>query len=388
MNQINFIDFAAEPEPEALSGNESETSADTGSELVVLKTLVPAQVFADGGLDPIIEAIKARVKSEVFDVSTEKGRERIGSVARQIGIAKKDLERMALGLTEGWRLQTKKVNDEKARMVREMDALRDEIREPLERYRQIEADRVAAHKAGLAALEAFLEWDSDGCSSTGIAEALAQSEKFYQSRDWQEFKGNAEYQHLKNREALSAALERRQRFEQEQAEQERLRREQAEREQAEREAKIAAEAAEKARQEAEAKAAAERDEQARIVKAREEMAEAQRQRLEAEKAQAEARAAQAEADRIAAAERAEAERKAAAEAAAQKVKDEIEAKAKAEAEEAARREADVAHKRKINNEIAEDLQKVIDAGVLGDDPVKDIVRALAKGEVRHVSIKY
>ena len=101
------------------------------------------------GLDPIIEEIKRRVAKEKLDVTTPKGRERIGTLARQVGSAKKRLEEMALGLTEDWRLKVSAVNSEKARMIKEMDALRDSILAPRIAYEEIEKNRVAAHNAAL-----------------------------------------------------------------------------------------------------------------------------------------------------------------------------------------------------------------------------------------------
>jgi hypothetical protein len=38
-------------------------------------------LFADNGLDPIIETIEKEVRAEVFDISTTDGRKQVASVA-------------------------------------------------------------------------------------------------------------------------------------------------------------------------------------------------------------------------------------------------------------------------------------------------------------------
>jgi len=84
------------------------TNTEENKELIVINNdFKPIEVFsAAKGLDPIIEQIRQKVKSEIFDVTTEAGRKRMGSVARQIGSSKCKLEKMAKELTEDWRTET------------------------------------------------------------------------------------------------------------------------------------------------------------------------------------------------------------------------------------------------------------------------------------------
>lgn len=143
----------------------------------------------EGGLDPIIEEIERRVEDEIFDVTTEKGRERIGSVARQIGSAKKRLEELALGLTEDWRSKTAAVNEEKKRMVRRMDTLRDKVLAPRDAYLKQEEDRQAAHRGALEWINVQAEFiDQDPDPETILARITVLENH---SRDWQEFTDTA-----------------------------------------------------------------------------------------------------------------------------------------------------------------------------------------------------
>lgn len=358
------------------------------TELITIENLKPLEVFGtDGGLDPIIEKIKEQVKGEVLDVSTEEGRARIASLARKIGSAKTRLEGMAMGLTEDWRSKTNAVNAEKKRMKEELDSLRDEIKAPLDEYRNREKLRVEAHETRLAAIVDGDLFEFPDPSADMIAERINLISDMYK-RDWEEFAARAEQAHKTTIEKLESLHESRKKADAEKLELERLRKEKEERERKEHEERIAAEAAEKARQEAEQKAARDKEEAERKAKAEQE-------RVEREKHEAEQRAAaekqaridaenKAKADAKAAAEKAEADKKAAIE----KERAENEAKAKAEADAAAKREADTKHKAKINNEAMAAIAKIAGETPVKDNPAKRIVEAIAKGEIPHVKVVY
>lgn len=349
------------------------------NELIIIDDKNPIDIFGkDGGLDPVIDKIKEKVKSEVYDASTDEGRKRIGSVARQIGSAKKTMEKMALGLTEDWRAQTARVNAEKKRMVDELDALRDEIKAPLDEFNEREKRRVEDHEQAISAIKEavhFAMFDENGHPSSAelILQKVLDVEKIFKNRDWQEFSKRAEDQYRSTHQTLTAAHEARIKHEEEQAELERLRREEEERKaQAERE-RIAREAAEQARKEAEEKAEREKAEAAAKAKA-------EQDRVEREKAEAEARAKAAEQARIDAEEKAKRD----AEEAVKRERERAEAEQRAKDEDQARREADQKHRAKINNEA---LKGLIEAG-LSEEAGKSVIEAIVKGKIPHVKISY
>jgi hypothetical protein len=171
----------------------------------------------------------------------------------------------------------------------------------------------------------------------------------------------AKYTSTKKAEEDAAELKRLQK-----AEEDRLAKEEADRlkkEQAERDEKI--------RKEAAAKAAKEAEEREANLKREKEEAE-QRQKDAEERAAREKKEAE---------ERLEREK----EAAAQAERDRIAAEKKAEKDAAAKREANKKHQTKINNAVVSGLVQV--AGIK-ESEAKEIVTAIAKGEVPHVSIKY
>jgi hypothetical protein len=333
------------------------------NDLIPLENVNALEVFSkEGGLDPIIAKIKEQVKSEHFDASTEDGRKRIGSVAKKIGSAKVTLQNMALELTEDWRQKTAAVNAEKKRMTEELDALRDEVKAPLDEFKAREARRIEAHEQRLEAMKNTANFEGFAApSSDELKEAIATLEKLNTVDidntpvDWEEFAARAREVYEVTLERLKGMLNERVKHEAEQAELERLRKEKEERERQEREEKLKAEAAEAARKEAEEKAAR-------------------------EKAEAEAKA---KADAKAAAEKAEADKQAALQA----ERDRQEAEKKAEAEAAAKREADKKHKAKINNEARDDIMLALGDGY-SEETATAIVTAIAQGKVRNVKIIY
>lgn len=371
------------------------------------RVLVPAEVFAPGGVKALLDRIAAEVRSVKTDISTSAGRDQIRSLAYRIARSKTALDRAGQELTEEWRQKTAVVNAER-RTVRDfMDALADEVRKPLTDWEDEEKERVAGHERALAAM---VEAPGYGAVETAAELELRLSYlRSYPPRDWREFAQRAA-------DTLAAEIDRTERLlaaavkrEAEAAELARLRaeaaeraRQEAERQRVEHEARIAAEAAERARREAEEKAA-------REARAAEERAEAERRaaaklqaELEAKQREAEERAAaaerarvvaearakvdaeeaqrRAEAARVAAEEKAERDRQAAVEAERRRVAAE-QAKAAREAE---ARAANTRHRAKINNAVADAL------ALTGLDAAQSraVVIAIASGQIPHTSITY
>lgn len=342
------------------------------------RALVPADVFAPGGVEALLSRIEREVRAVRTDISTQSGRDQVRSLAYKIARSKTALDAMGKGLTDDARAKIDSVNAER-RIIRErMDALAEDVRRPLTEYENAEKARVAAHEAALAAL---VEAPGYGQAETSADLSLRLEWLRNQPRrDWQEFAARAAdtlAAEIARTERLLAAAQNR---EAEAAELARLRAEEAERArqeaarlQAEREARIAAEAAERAKREAEERAA----HAARVAA---EQAEAERRAAERQRRDAEERAARAEAAAAEAARRAEADRIAAVEAERRRV---------AQAEEAARqaeaaRAADRAHRGRINKAAADALVAL----GLPDDLARQVVTAIVAGSVPAVSIRY
>lgn len=390
--QVDIID------QEGNEAGEEEVKTDTGTALVLPSSLVPADVFKkdSGAVDELLGRIKTQVRSEVFDISTEKGRVRLNSVARSIGGAKGKLKEMALGLTEDRKAQIKIVTLETTRMEKEFDKFRDEHLKPLTEWKEKQAELEERIKI-IEALPAYGEGEVATVESLQCrVNSLCGGDAYNDSMEWGDFEVRAETAKSTALELLNAKMESTKKAIAEKEELETLRLAEERRKQKEREATIAAAAAATAKAvaeaeaEREAKAAADKVEAdqieaARVAREAIDKVEADRKLIEDEKAavlaKAKADADRAESDRVAA----EVKAKADAAAAVQAEIDKQAAAKKAKEEAEAAREADTVHRAKINNEI---LDKLIVSGTLNEQTAKKVISIIAKGELPHVSIQY
>jgi len=369
-----------------------------------------------------VDKLKQEVRAQLatLDVSIPKDRARMISLSARVTTAKVKLDKMGDSLIEEHRAVVTAVNADRKTMRDDLDAFKVEVRKPVTDLENAEKERVAAHEAAIHLLEDEDQRSSIWETSTELKARIEVIERMFTGRDWQEFAKRAESAKIEATDSIYRALGIVQKREAEQKELERLRAEAAERAIKERE-----EAAAKA-----AKEAAERraEEQARIAR---EAAERERQRIENEREEAEARAKQAEAERVAAAEKAERDRIAEAErtkqrlaeiescaaaertrleqeriaeaeatrrreyeaqqkaerdqvAAVEAERQRVAAQKKADAEEAEKRAKNRAHRLKIGNEA---LGAIV-ALDIPMDRAQDLLIAIAKGAVPHISIQY
>lgn len=372
----------------------------TALALIEGKTLNAAEVFKPGGVRTILDGIRQQVATFSGDISTDKGRKEIASLAYKIARSKTALDGLGKQLTDQYRQQAEKVHEERRLITKELDDLALQVRKPLTDWENAEKARVAEHEAALRQLADF--GVGGELSSADVQLRLEQAKAFAAGRDWQEFKLRAsDYMasltdHLDRRYQLALQREEAERVAAEQAAREaEERRQREERERLEREARIAAEAAEKARKEAEERAAAERREleekarqEAQAIIVEQQRAAREAARIEAARAEAAQRAAvEAERVRVQAEER-EKQRRALDEAVERERlagEERARRQREQEAEDARKREANVAHHRKINREALEDIRAQVE---IGEASAKEILTAIANGRVRHVSIAY
>ncbi|MES5673346.1 hypothetical protein [Acinetobacter baumannii] len=333
------------------------------NELQVLEQNVIVAAFAKrGGTDELYERIAQEVRSHVPDVSTKKGRDAIGSLALKISKSKTLIEKCGKELVAEQKAQIKVIDDDRISIVKKFDLLRDEILAPRDAWEQAEKDRVAKHEESILSINFYktaVIADKDVVWLKGV---IRNVEEIVIDSSFEEFEEQAKIAKYETLEFLRTTLAAREKYEAEQAELERLRQAEILRQQQEREAQIAREAAEKATREAEEKA---RFEAERVQREKAE-AEQREARLKAEKEAAELRAQHA----------AEAERK--------RIEAEQAAKLEAERQAEEARQANQAHRKKICNEALKGLL------ALGIDEAKgkEILQAINKGLVPHVSIKF
>lgn len=361
----------------------SATAEELPTELAVLPPKEKAlDVYtASNGLDPYLAWVREEIDAFSADVSTNKGRKEIASMAFKVAKCKTALDGLGKDLVTELKEKPKKVDAERKRMRDLLDQWKDEVRQPLTEWEQAEAARVEAIKGRLNDFDApTTDLDGKTYPSAQLRAVLEFIESIAIDESWEEFTSEAarakDSAITRFRGAIAAA----EKYEAEQAELEKLRAEAAAREQADREARIAQEAKERAEAEARAKhEAAERQ-------AKEAAERREREYREAQQA-AQAEAQRREQEHAAAIARAEQEKKAAEQRAidaANRERARIEAQQAAEKAEAARKAANKEHRRKINIEVLEDLL----AAGFTEDQSKAFIEVVVRGNIRHTSINY
>ena len=340
------------------------------SELAVIE-IKPEQapaLYVANGLDAYLEQIKQAV-NEVPDLSTDKGRKRVASLAAQVSRSKTAIEKPGREYLKRLKEAVRPAEAEIKRFVDACDELRDATRRPLTEW-EAEQDRLKKEEEERIAAEAYSKMrDEADRMNADFDVAKTEALKI-------KFEADHEMALLMN-----DAFDREQAEKKAEAERQRIAREEEIKRQAEEKAKR--EAAEQAQREIDAAAARERE--ATLAKER-----AERERIEAQQ--------RAEREQREAAERAEREKQAAVEAERRKAQEEADrirreaeqreqarlTEEKRKAEEEARRAADVEHRRGINTAA---VQALIDQGI-PYEWAKACIIAVALGKVPATTIKY
>lgn len=325
----------------------------TDTALVQIETLKAVEVFAPGGVEKLVAEVEiaARALNKDIDATSPAGREQAKSLAYKVARSKTALDEMGKEFVAELKKASGKVDADRRILRDRLDTLRDEIRKPADEYDAREERRINNHVVALGDLLA-LETLPHDATIISIDERQAIIRDHAMTRNWEEFKDRADQLLARIPATLAAARDAAVKRKEEQAELERLRKAEAERVEAERAAN-----AERERQEREERIAREAMEAADIRAAAAELRACQA-------------VEQAIRDQTEAIER---ERQRIADIAAQ------------EAAETARREANKAHRTKINREAAADLMHI--AG-LKEQQAKDVVTAIAQDKIRNLEIRY
>lgn len=348
----------------------------TSVELIVPETLNAKDVFvATGGAERMIESVETKVRKILEDrvaaalaagrdpkdyMASEADREVVRSLAYKVTRSKTALDDLGKDFVSEMKKQAGLV-DANRRLIRErLDALRDDVRAPLDAWEAKEATRVSEHKAAMDILTMLgrdlgnLTPDQCDLRLKTVAEAA--------ERAWEEFAPLAE---TTTEAATKAIMETRAAAVQRAAERQEL--EDLRRRQRERDEQDARDAAARAQQEV-----AERDAEAARVR------EAKRQQDALDKA---------ERDRVAGMEREE-RQKAAALAAAEKAVEDERRRVATEQERdrvaSAKRAADEENRTKVNNAVKAELSNV--GLTLKDSQL--VLEAIIDGKIPHVTLKY
>jgi hypothetical protein len=339
---------------------ETITHEPESTALISVEKINALEVFTDKGMTPIIEEINRKVALLVPDVSSAKGRKEIASMANKIARSKTLLDEVGKNLVADWKAKAKVVDDSRKLMRDQLDQLKEVTREPLTKWEEEEAARVAKYDIGLKDLIAF-QTIAHGANVQMITDIIADIERIEVGDDWGDMKERATAAKSYALQNAQSRLAERKQYEEQQEEIKRLREQEAARQVKAAEEKRIAEAADRARLEAEQKAKADI---ARAAKAAQEAT-----------ARAEERARQAEANAKREAE------------VALKREQERQEQIKRDQEAVAKREADVARHRTDKIAVSSMMiVKLCASPAITLDAAKVIVTAIADDKIANLKM--
>lgn len=336
-----------------------------GTDLVVAPSTDLVSIVTDeAATDDMIDRIEKDVRAQVLDVSTAKGRKAIASLAHKVARSKTALDSAGKELNAAKRAEIDAVDAQRRKIRERLDALKTEVRMPLDEWESAEEERVSRHKRNLAALDAGrADFTSSAEHIRHVIEDIEATEIDASWEEYEELAVGARDTALHTLRGMLAAAEEREAKETELA-------------------RLRAAEEERQRKEAEERARREAEEAARR---REEAAAAERERQERERREAIERAARQERDRaeraaLEAQERHQRELREAKEReerAAQAERDRIAEEKRAEEEARAKREADEKHRAAVLGSIKEALAPI---------PREAIPQALLDGRIPYVKV--
>lgn len=385
----------------------------TGTALIAIEDITPDNaplIFGQNSLSRFVELARAEVVGEVPDLTTDKGRKRIASLAAKVARSKTAVDGAGRAYLKKLKEMPKTIEAELREFTADMDALRDEVRKPLNEY---EAAEVARKDAIEDAVQGIIDLSTvlEDATSAEIEQQRANLQALIiNEATYQERLEEAEEKRKYCIDTLTAALAKRQQYENEQAELVENRRKIAAMEEEARIKAAADKAVEDERQRVAQEQQAQRDADAQRIQ----LAEQEREQAKQDLILAEQRREQAERDRIAAEQRAEDDRIAAAQnaeyerqqaeqrqaQAAEQARQQEQQRQQRELDEQQRqqqaRDNDKAHRGAINKAALEALMMVkttpdgiVTLGdIMDDDALKQIIAAIIRGQIPNVSIKY
>ena len=330
----------------------------------------------EGGAQSLFDRIAEQARSVVPDLSTDKGRKAIASMARKVASSKTAFDAHGKELKEQYTAITSKIDADRKLFRDQCDALRDEIRKPLTDWENADKKRIIDIEVRISGLK-----QQFGSSlSVDIQNDIDRIQAIEIDDSFMEFQDKAKLQKYETIELLSKLLAEAKEAEAKQAELEALRIAEQERFQREHEERIAREATEKTTREAEEKA---RFEAERVQREKLE-AEQREARLKAEKEAALLREEQLKQQAIEREKQAEIDRQNAIEAERKRIEQEAQAKAEADRKAQEAREADKAHKKKVCDSILVELAKLN----IDEQTGKVLIKAIYNNQIPNITIKF
>lgn len=366
----------------------------TGTAIVQIEDITPDNapaIFGHNSLGRFVELARAAVIGEVPDLTTDKGRKRIASLAAQVARSKTAVDGAGRAYLKRLKEMPKTIEAELREFTADMDALRDEVRKPLNDWEADQEKAKAVVQEAMDELTNYYTLPAEGCDSQAIRFRYAQLQS--PAPTVEVFGDRLEEAVTKQQYGLgilSKALDDRLKYESEQAELEELRKQAAERAEKDRIEAAARQAVEDERQRVAQQQQAERDAATQRIQQAEQQAREAEERAHQEAQKRKMAEQSAESERIAAEQR---ELMAADQARQQELRRQQQEQAEQQRQ-AQAREANRAHCGAINKDALDALLAVNMSGdgqpesYLSAAEAKAIVTAIIRGQIPNVAIQY
>lgn len=323
-------------------------------DLLVIQSLTPSQIFEGQDITEMIDKIDHHLSNIVIDSSTDKGRKEIISLSVKVRDSKTFIDKSRKEYIDDKKKFIDAVNEKAKLAVTRLQELQERTRLPVTEYENRIKEKEDRMKSQIEALRSFKTVNPLQTISL-LNDELSKLKEIEVNDSWEEHKNLGERLYFEATNHLTESIASRAKYEIEQAELEELRKEKAARDIKENEERLIKEAAEKERL----------DSLARQAQADE------NKRLEMERAKA-------------ALEKAEIDKKEAVEKAQKEERLRIERELAQKEAEAKKREDNQNHSKKINNKILAALMALSVEESIG----KEVIKAMARGEIPNVKINY
>src|SRR5690606_17280894 len=140
-------------------------------------------------IEEVISKIETESRSITFDINTKDGQATCRSLAAKIASAKSTLDKAGKAKKDEYTVTTKLIDAERNLAKSRMQALQDEIRQPLTELEQREAERKAQHELKIDDMVDLS--DLVGAHSSAISARLTALQDKVIDDDWQEYKSQA-----------------------------------------------------------------------------------------------------------------------------------------------------------------------------------------------------
>src|SRR5258708_4294021 len=153
--------------------------------LATVEALTALDVFTGDAHEKLVTRLEEYVRAQPQDMETAKGRDAIRSLAAKVSRTKTGLDDMGKDHVAALKKQTGAVDAQRKLIRDRLDALRDEVRDPLTKFEEAEAERVAEHEKALVWLvecDRFATFPTAAMIRAQISDVAGLA-----GRDWQEF---------------------------------------------------------------------------------------------------------------------------------------------------------------------------------------------------------